>query len=1355
MPTPYYIVVRPNRHFRHNDPHSDFMKVDLGSLLRRVGALHGRLGRLFLGSPLPAAHAQAHSPGHAEQQLAQLTDRLTLAIEGGSDGLWDWFDIDKEAQWWSPTYYALLGYEPSALDATAGNFMALLHPDFRSSHHKAAAAAMRDGAPFDLEIQMRTRTQGYRWFRMRAKVHRNAHGQAHRMSGALQDIHDRKLAQEDLRKTNERFAIAAETAGIGVWEWDLNTQHLSWDEQMYRLAGRSPRTASSDQSAVPVLLESLHAGDRQRFESDLRQAILSRGRFSGDCRIVWPNAEVHHIRAAARTIVGADNRVVRLTGVNFDITALKVAQESLAASEAFLGRAGRIAGVGGWRVDLVRQKIHWSKVTRSIHEVSDDYEPQLDEAIHFYAPEARPVIQAAVQAGMANGTPWDLELPMVTATGRRIWVRAVGEAEFADGKPVALVGAFQDVTERRARGDELRLFEASIARINDAIVITKADVLDGSGPQIVFVNPAFEKMTGFCEEDALGQTPRMLQGQGTDRKELARIKNALRQGETVRAELLNYTKDRVPYWIEIDISPIKSAQDEITHFVAVERDITERRAREEALRDAVQRAEQASASKGQFLANMSHEIRTPMNAIIGMLSLLHQTELTPQQLDYADKSQNAAHSLLALINDILDFSKVEAGKMTLDPQPFRLDQLLRELAVILSANVGAKDIEVLYDVAPDVPLVLLGDSMRLQQILINLAGNAVKFTAHGQVVIAIGVAHRSEQAAALQFAVKDSGIGIAPENQSRIFAGFSQAEASTTRKFGGTGLGLGISKRLIEIMGGELHLQSALGEGSTFGFTLEFPLPEVVPTERHTAPPPNEHARRVLVVDDNPVARALTARMAGSWQWSVDTVDSGEAALQRVASLCTGASFPYDVIYIDWHMPGIDGWETARRMRQLAPPDARNALTIIMVTANSRGTLAQRTAQEQALIDGFLVKPITASMLQEATLSPRCARAGLRQGRRAVAGQRRLNGLRILVVEDNLINQQVAEELLASEGALVSLAANGQLGVEAVRAAQPQFDAVLMDLQMPVLDGFAATRVIRQEPTLAALPIIAMTANAMASDRDACMAAGMSEHVGKPFKLTELVNMLLRFTRPPVAPDPAAAPALAHATSGAQPLAAEPATSQSAMPAPAPDSGVPGPVIALHEALERMSGMHALYLRAAREFVATLPAVVADFRAATPHAMASAVIPMHTLKGTAAMLGANALSALAARLEQLCKDGAGAHALAQESAPLEALARSTAQALQQAMAQLEASPDLDDAPVAAIPVHQLRADLQALQALLAQSDLAALQQFAEIRGQLGGLPQHELGALENALQSLELEDAHRYCSAILRRLEPV
>jgi len=386
---------------------------------------------------------------------------------------------------------------------------------------------------------------------------------------------------------------------------------------------------------------------------------------------------------------------------------------------------------------------------------------------------------------------------------------------------------------------------------------------------------------------------------------------------------------------------------------------------------ALARAEQASLAKGQFLANMSHEIRTPMNAILGLLQLLQDTPMTDTQLDFVQKTEGAARSLLGLLNDILDFSKVEAGKMTLDPRPFDLDKLLRDLGVILASNASNPSVAMRFDVESAVPRGLIGDDMRLLQVLINLGGNAVKFTRQGEVVLRVRTVAQGASDVLMEFAMCDSGIGIAPEHQKHIFSGFSQAEASTTRRFGGTGLGLAISSRLVTLLGGELKVNSVEGKGSTFYFQIRLPL-----------------------------------------------------------------------------------------------------------AATSAGTAAVTTAASGDLA----IKP------------------------------KRLLGLRVLLVEDNKINQMVAKGLLAKEGADITLADNGQLGVAAVADAQPPFDAVLMDIQMPVMDGYAATRAIRQELALTTLPIIAMTANAMASDRVACLEAGMDDHVGKPFELNHLVATLQRLT---------------------------------------------------------------------------------------------------------------------------------------------------------------------------------------------------------------------------------------------------
>lgn len=524
-------------------------------------------------------------------------------------------------------------------------------------------------------------------------------------------------------------------------------------------------------------------------------------------------------------------------------------------------------------------------------------------------------------------------------------------------------------------------------------------------------------------------------------------------------------------------------------------------------------AEQASLAKSQFLANMSHELRTPMNAILGMLQLLDGTELNDKQRSYTHNTASAARSLLSLLNDILDFSKVEAGKMTLDPRPFRTDQLLRDLSVILSANVGTKTIEVLFDVEPAVPKALVGDDMRLQQVLINLGGNAVKFTEAGEVVIRLRLMATNGKRAFVEFSVRDTGIGIAPENQAHIFSGFSQAEASTTRRFGGTGLGLAICQRLVGLMGGTLQVDSVAGKGSNFHFTV--PL-QIAPSASAPDALVQRHplaAQKALVVDDNPVARALLATMTRSLGWEVDVADAGPQALTQVEA-AQQAGAPYQVIFVDWRMPDWDGWETTRRIRAATPADGP---LILMVSANGRAMMAERTADEQALLNGFLVKPVTASMLLDAVMDAQAASATAATGANPAAPQvlskpRRLDGMRLLVVEDNKINQLVAKGLLKQEGAEITLADNGQLAVDLLLAKPGAFEAVLMDVQMPVMDGYEATRALRALPVFADLPVIAMTANAMASDREACLAAGMNDHVGKPFEIDHLVRTLQHFT---------------------------------------------------------------------------------------------------------------------------------------------------------------------------------------------------------------------------------------------------
>ena len=760
------------------------------------------------------------------------------------------------------------------------------------------------------------------------------------------------------------------------------------------------------------------------------------------------------------------------------------------------------------------------------------------------------------------------------------------------------------------------------------------------------------------------------------------------------------------------------------HTVGFRVDITE-------LVRATEAAEEASRAKSRFLANMSHEIRTPMNAILGMLALLRRTDLSARQADYAAKSADAARSLLGLLDDILDISKVEAGKMHLDPHPFRLDQLLRDLSVILAVSVGHKKIEVLFDIDPAIPHHLVGDAMRLKQVLINLAGNAIKFTTEGEIVLSVTVLRQDDAEVVLRFAVRDTGIGIAAEDHERIFTGFSQAETSTTRRYGGSGLGLAISQRLVALMGGKLAIDSVPNQGSLFHFSISLPLaPAALGVA--AAAPLAPVACRVLVVDDHPLARELLQRMGESLGWSVDGAASGDEALamlQRQAA----AGIAYRAVFVDWQMAGLDGWQTSQRIRDLGLADS--APIIVMVTAQDRELLAERTQSEQALLDGFLVKPVTASMLLDAVVDAATTRArppGLLS--ESAGGGARLTGMRLLLVEDNLNNQQVAQELLEHEGAIVQIANNGQEAIAAVAAAAPRFDLVLMDLQMPVMDGFTATCRIRTDLGLQNLPIVAMTANAMASDREACLAAGMNDHIGKPFDIDHLVHVLCKHT--------------GRRESGANALATPPPSLSTAVRAAAAAAAVD-----IHSAVRRLGGDAAVYRRLLHSFARDIPDMAEQLGScAAAGRTADAARLLHTLRGLAATLGANQLAAVAADAEQQ---------LAGNASPA-----TTALALQRAgsamtvagagfASLLDALHVADTAlgdPSTTTDTAPLQTALRTLAAHLRNADMAATDTMVKLQKQYGADLGHRLWPLDEAIGALDFARALVLCKQLSDQL---
>ncbi len=521
--------------------------------------------------------------------------------------------------------------------------------------------------------------------------------------------------------------------------------------------------------------------------------------------------------------------------------------------------------------------------------------------------------------------------------------------------------------------------------------------------------------------------------------------------------------------------------------------------------DARAAAEAANQHKTDFLANMSHEIRTPMNAIIGMAYLAMGTPLNVRQRDYVQKIQQSGQHLLGIINDVLDFSKVEAGMLQIERSEIVLENLMDDVATLIAEKAAQKHLEFVIDVAPDVPQALVGDALRLRQIMINFANNAVKFTHAGEVAIVVRVAERNDADVLLHFSVIDTGIGLTQEQIGRLFQSFQQADTSTTRKYGGTGLGLAISKQLAQLMGGDVGVESEIDKGSTFWFTARLGLGTVTP--KVLRPLPDLRGKRLLVVDDNDHARTVMHGLLEQMGFDVSKVASGAAALDTLSS----SEQAFDAVLLDWQMPGMNGLEAAQRIRAL--PSAKTP-HMALVTAYSRDELLDDATA--AGISEVLAKPVNPSMLFDSLIrmmsgdSQPLAPVGGGLRLPHTAGMEDLRGVHVLLAEDNPLNQQVACELLGDVGVKVTVAGNGRMAVEL--AQQTAFDAILMDMQMPELDGVDATRTLKALPQWFGTPIIAMTANAMHADRKKCLDAGMVDFVAKPIEPDQLFKTLLRWT---------------------------------------------------------------------------------------------------------------------------------------------------------------------------------------------------------------------------------------------------
>jgi two-component system sensor histidine kinase/response regulator len=841
-----------------------------------------------------------------------------------------------------------------------------------------------------------------------------------------------------------------------------------------------------------------------------------------------------------------------------------------------------------------------------------------DDPKNYYA---RPEDYEQVLAELAQGkTIHNRQIELRIPDGSTIWALATYMSIQYQGED-AVLGWFYDITDKieaqKALTKQLELQQ----QVEEILRIANEEqqaILNSATSGIVLTKDRIVQRFNNKLTEIFGYSPSEMAGMPTrqwypDEKayELgAAMYKDIKENKNHRREQQLLRKDGSLFWARISAQALDSKNPHLG-VVAIIDDITAEHKAAEAMREAKEIAEEATKMKSDFLSNMSHEIRTPMNAIIGLSHMMMKTDMNGKQREYLKKIQASSQHLLGIINDILDFSKIEAGKLPLEQIDFDLENVLDNVTGLIHDKAMDKGLELVIDVAADVPNRLIGDPLRLGQMLINFGTNAVKFTESGEIDIIVRKLDETEAEVVLKFTVKDTGIGLSGEQAEKLFNSFQQADSSTTRKYGGTGLGLAICKNLAAMMGGEVGVDSRLGRGSEFWFTAR--LGKSRQHHRILKPHPDLRGKRVLVVDDNENARAVLFDLLSSMAFAVDQVASGYSALDAVKQAIKNNQ-PYDVIFIDWQMPGIDGIEVVRIIRGMGlNPEPK----LLLVTAFGREEVLRAAAQ--AGIGEVLLKPVSASMLFDSVVRMFGVETALPDsGQTAIDMDSEedlasVKGARILLVEDNEMNQQIAKELLEDAGFWVDIAVHGLDAFEKIQ--QKRYDIVLMDMQMPVMDGIAATVEIRKQPEFADLPIVAMTANAMPQDRERCLAAGMNGYIAKPIEPDDLLVLLKKWLSP-----------------NKNAIQAVPETDRQGAADIAIPEGIEGLDTAL--GLHRMQGKQQLYVSMLNKFVISQASTTAQIEAAlAADDYATAERLAHVLKSLAGSIGALPLQELAGRLE--------------------------------------------------------------------------------------------------------------------------
>jgi PAS domain S-box-containing protein len=1122
----------------------------------------------------------------------------------------------------------------------------------------------------------------------------------------------RKQVEAQLRDSNERIAVATESAGIGIWECEAANNNFTWDNGMYRIYG-IPRKNGAE--LYGSWAERVHPEDRERCESEIATALRSEAEYDCEYRIVRPDGEIRYVKAAARALRGSDGSVVRLTGVNFDITDRRRAEEALlkagALQRAIFNSANfssiatdakgviQIFNVGAERMLGYTAEEVMNKVTPA--DISDPQEviARAQALSAELETQIAPGFEALVFKA-SRGIEDIYELTYIRKDGSRFpAVVSVTALRDADG---AIIGYLLIGTDNTARkqieaeqtqlAQRLRdhqfytrsLFESNI----DALMTTDAPGI------ITDVNKQMEALTG-CTRDELIGAPFKNFFTEPERAE-AGIKLALSKRKVTDYELTACDRNGKETVVSYNATTFYDRDRRLQGVFAAAREITERKQYERSLREATHRAERANSAKSEFLANMSHEIRTPLNAVIGLGYLLEHTTLDEDQRQLLSKIQFGGRALLGVINNVLDLSKIEAGEMSLEDEPFNLPELVRDLGQMLAPQAAAKGIELVVHCAPAIPRIVKGDASRLRQILTNLLGNSIKFTEAGHVELKVSCTEQNADRIRLRCTVQDTGIGIEPEAIKRLFTPFTQADASTTRRFGGTGLGLSIARRFVELMGGEIGVTSTAKTGSTFWIEIPLRIAQDIDGMLST------RGLRILIADSNGEAPERLVTMARALGWSPEVAATGEQLIEMMRH--TQSHAWSDVLIMSLHLHDMDAHQLIARLEKEC---AHGDLPPVIVVAE----LMQSYVEHEQLMrptDVLLVQPLTSSALFNAvntavSKEPESLERVLQSTNFDELSAQWLSGVRILVVDDSDINLEVAQRILERQGATVSTCSDGLAALEHIRAHSHLLDIVLMDVQMPILDGNEATRRIRGELQLNLLPIVALTAGALVGERQRALESGMNDFVSKPFDPQVLIRKVRRLV------EGARGAPVPMVILDAKPAGQVAATRLMA----SIDAGT----------VQQMFGDD---LSLFKSLLARMLVEFADF------ALPIAVSPSdqtnlsriqgraHKLKGSAGMIGATRVMRLAGAVEAALQDGRTMEVveriLRQLAAALIALREET---------ELLSEKKLDrDTDAVVLPANRPKIgnpDIEALCALLECQNLAAMDKFALLSPSLSEL----------------------------------